>query len=548
MICEWQLLSIFTCTLQEEDREFKEEENNGGNEGNEGNDDNKREKLTNDLAEIGHVLDDEFCEYVRPDPNQQIALTRQGNIDFVKVWREVEEIDERLLLNDILPHGLHGEKWSGNVTRSALTQYHNDVENYIQKKLAAPPHVWGRGSGAICASPSSSFNGPRTPHLSSGTSTRVDGDGDDDDDDDDGQSNQAFTTDGNGDNNDDGSSSASAPPRDGEQKTEESEVTVEHAAPSGDAIEQHRGGDMRADSPVEVFSQPDPISQCAGNLSAHQGGDLPIQSRPVEVSTQGQHEQESAAARGGKEQIQEQGRRAPQTPQQSKQPGQQGGQNPTPQATHFTGLLRKAAAGADSQHNRSKYDYQRPASSHVPRPRRAHRSKASSRFASSFDDLPSILSKKPRGPAGISQPGTQGASQSQAESFSPDHSSNRAKGRGKPAVSAGSPNVDPAPGSKFSFPSPTASQLGTEAAKVIRGIRGSLQDTSRTPGHQDTRTPAGHLQDTRTPGHQDTCRTPPSPSASQLGTEAEKVIRGIQGNLRDISTPELAASKAAAAT
>ena len=129
---------------------------------------------------------------------------------------------------------------------------------------------------------------------------------------------------------------------------------------------------MRADSPVEVFSQPDPISQCAGNLSAHQGGDLPIQSRPVEVSTQGQHEQESAAARGGKEQIQEQGRRAPQTPQQSKQPGQQGGQSPTPQATHFKGLLRKAAAGADSRHNRSKYDYQRPASSHQPRPRRAY--------------------------------------------------------------------------------------------------------------------------------------------------------------------------------
>merc|ERR1712218_444394 len=225
MICEWQLLSIFTCTLQEEDREFKKEESNEGNEGNKGNDDSKREKLTNDLAEIGHVLDDEFCEYVRPDPNQQVALTGQGNIDFDKVWREVEEVDERLLLNDILPPGLHGEKWSGNVTRSALTQYHNDVENYIQKKLAAPPHVWGSDSGAICASPSSSFNGPRTHPLSSGTSTRVDGDGDDDDDDDE-QSNQAFTTterDGNG---DDGSSSASAPPRDGEQKTAESEVTV----------------------------------------------------------------------------------------------------------------------------------------------------------------------------------------------------------------------------------------------------------------------------------------------------------------------------------
>merc|ERR1712223_2209518 len=237
-----------------EDKLMQEEESNEGNEGNEGNDDNKREKLTNDLAEIGHVLDDEFCEYVRPDPNQQIALTQQGNIDFVKVWREVEEIDERLLLNDILPPGLHGEKWSGNVTRSALTQYHNDVENYIQKKLAAPPHVWGSDSGAICASPTSSFTGPRTPDLNSSTSTRVDGDDDDDDDE---QSNQAFTTTERNGNDDDGSSSASAPPRDGEQKTEESEVTVEHAAPSGDAIEQHRGGDMRADSPVEVFSQPD---------------------------------------------------------------------------------------------------------------------------------------------------------------------------------------------------------------------------------------------------------------------------------------------------
>ena len=32
-----------------------------------GNDDDREEKLTNDLAEIGHVLPDEFCEYVRPD-------------------------------------------------------------------------------------------------------------------------------------------------------------------------------------------------------------------------------------------------------------------------------------------------------------------------------------------------------------------------------------------------------------------------------------------------------------------------------------------------
>ena len=181
---------------------MQEEESNEGNEGNEGNDDSKREKLTNDLAEIGHVLDDEFCEYVRPDPNQQIALTQQGNIDFVKVWREVEEIDERLLLNDILPPGLHGEKWSGNVTRSALTQYHNDVENYIQKKLAAPPHVWGSDSGAICASPSSSFTGPRTPNLNDDEDDGGDDDGYDDGDDD-GDDDEDDDCDDDGDDDDD---------------------------------------------------------------------------------------------------------------------------------------------------------------------------------------------------------------------------------------------------------------------------------------------------------------------------------------------------------
>merc|ERR1712079_402161 len=129
------------------------------------------------------------------------------------------------------------------------------------------------------------------------------------------------------------------------------------------------------------------------------------------------------------------------------------------------GELPRRRSRANSRHNRSKYDYQRPASSHLPRPRRAYRSKASSRLASSFDDMPSIVSEGPRGPAGISQPGTQGASKSQAESFSPDHSGTRAQGRGKSAVSARSPIVDPAPGSQFSVPSPSASQLGTEAEK-----------------------------------------------------------------------------------
>merc|ERR1711884_687861 len=107
-------------------------------------------------------------------------------------------------------------------------------------------------------------------------------------------------------NNDDegnSSSSASDPPRDnGEerQKTPESETMVEHTAPGGDAFQQQRGGNVRAHSPVEILSQPSPLSQRAGNLSPYQGGDLSLQSRPIEVSPQKQHEHEPAE-RGSQE-------------------------------------------------------------------------------------------------------------------------------------------------------------------------------------------------------------------------------------------------------
>merc|ERR1711940_496493 len=110
-------------------------------------------------------------------------------------------------------------------------------------------------------------------------------------------------------NNDDdknSSSSASDPPRDnGEerQKAPESEAMVEHTTPGGDAFQQQRGGDVRAHSPVEILSQPSPLSQRAGNLSPYQGGDLSLQSRPIEVSPQRQHEQKSAAT-GSEEQEQ----------------------------------------------------------------------------------------------------------------------------------------------------------------------------------------------------------------------------------------------------
>ena len=159
--------------------------------------DDKQEKLTNDLAEISQVLPDEFGECIRPDPVQQIALTGQTNIAFDQIWKEVNEVDERLLLNDILPPGLHGEKWSGNVTRSALTQYHNDVDSYIQRKLAPPPHMWNGHPGADgCVSPS--------PGAVGGSSSiKFDGDDDDGDDGDDDGHDDGYV-DGDDDGNDDG--------------------------------------------------------------------------------------------------------------------------------------------------------------------------------------------------------------------------------------------------------------------------------------------------------------------------------------------------------
>jgi len=254
-------------------------------------------------------------------------------------------VDERLLLNDIMPPGVHREKWGNSVTRAALTKYHNDVEQYIQKKLAPPPHVWSSHSGADnCISPAPSPAG-------GSTSIRLDGDDDDDDDDD--QADQVLTHKERDDNDDDRNSSSSAsdhPRNNGEerQKTPEPETMVEHTTPGGDPFQQQRGGNVRAHSPIEVDSQPSPLSQRAGDLSAYQGGDLSLQGRSVEVSPQKQHEQESAA-RGREEQEQEQGKRAPQTLQQGGQSREQGGQSPAPQAAHLTALLRKAAVGADGR-------------------------------------------------------------------------------------------------------------------------------------------------------------------------------------------------------
>merc|ERR1711978_268682 len=218
--------------------------------------DDKQERLTNDLAEINQVLPDEFGEYIRPDPVQQIALTGQTNIAFDQIWKEVNEVDERLLLNDILPPGLHGEKWRGNVTRSALTQYHHDVDSYIQKKLAPPPHMWDGHNGADgCVSPS--------PGVVGGSSN-IRSDGDDDDGDDDEQADRVLPHKGQDeDHHDDvvSLSSASDHPRDDEerQETAKPQVMGRHAAPGDDQVQQR--GDLRAHSPAEVNSHSSSVSQ-----------------------------------------------------------------------------------------------------------------------------------------------------------------------------------------------------------------------------------------------------------------------------------------------
>ena len=116
--------------------------------------------------------------------------------------------------------------------------------------------------------------------------------------------------------------------------------------------------------------------------------------------------------------------------------------------------------------------------------------------------MPSAIPDGSRGPTSIGKPGPQTTPKSPAESFGPQQSSHPAEGRGTTAIPTGSPSMDSTLGAQLDISCPSASELGREAEKVISGIR-----------------------------------------SSELSKEAEKVIAGIRGNLQDISTPELAASK-----
>ena len=113
-------------------RDDEPQEDNIANSAEEDKDDDREDLLlTNDLAEAAHLLPDEFCEAARPDPQQQMNLTDQTHVPFSKIWNNIMEIDDPLLLNDIIPPGRHGEGWQGTSGTSFtyLTEDDTDEED-----------------------------------------------------------------------------------------------------------------------------------------------------------------------------------------------------------------------------------------------------------------------------------------------------------------------------------------------------------------------------------------------------------------------------------
>ena len=320
-----------------------------------------------------------------------------------------------------------------------------------------------------------------------------------------------------------------------------------HAAPGDDQVQQR--GDLRAHSPAAVNAHSSPVSQRSGRLSAYESGNLSFQSRSIEVSPQ--HEQ--AAASGSEERSEEHGekqdeeqeqeqKRAPQPLQQRGQSGEQGEQSPTPQAAHFTALLRRAATGADARVSRSKYERGRPGETHISRPRRSYRSKARSRLAGGFDDVSSEVPARFGGPASVRQPGTPATPQPPKQSFGPQHSNSRPEGRGKSGVSAGSPIVDPTLRPQFNVSGTSASDK--EAAEKVVTRSTERSDTLMKNLDKDLREYFGFEESPSASDlDKEASKVISGIRSSQLSSEAGKVVAGVKSHLKDISTPELAASK-----
>ena len=119
--------TVHSTDYQPKDGEIQEENKE---------DEGAEHPLTKDLGEAAHFLPDEFCEAVRPDPEQQVKLTSQEHVPFAKTWADILEIDDRLLLNDIIPPGNHGERWQNTTTRAALERHAREVQNYERKKMS----------------------------------------------------------------------------------------------------------------------------------------------------------------------------------------------------------------------------------------------------------------------------------------------------------------------------------------------------------------------------------------------------------------------------
>ena len=154
-------------------------------------DDNNVEILTNDFAEAAHALPDEFCEAPRANPDQQIDITQQQHIKFQKTWDNVLQTDERLLLNDIITPGTHGEKWQTSITRSALADYMREVSDYEENRLKPDiDHEFNLDKQHLCSTNSSKFSVPSDTASDDADTTSgetgpdiVDNDEHDDDDD-----------------------------------------------------------------------------------------------------------------------------------------------------------------------------------------------------------------------------------------------------------------------------------------------------------------------------------------------------------------------------
>merc|ERR1712240_976334 len=219
-----------------------------------------------------------------------------------------------------------------------------------------------------------------------------------------------------------------------------------------------------------------------------------------------------------------------------------GEQSPTPQAAHLTALLRKAATGADARVGRSKYEYGRPGDTHVSRPRRSYRSKARSRLAGGFDDVSSEVPAGSGGPASVRKPGTPATPQPPTQSSNPQHSNSRPEGRGKSGVSAGSPVVDPTLRPQFNFSSTSASDK--EAAEKVVTRSTERSDTLMKNLDKDLREYFGFEESPSASDlDKEASKVISGIRSSQLSSGADKVIAGVKSHLKDISTPELAASK-----